>query len=105
MSEIPERTQHHHDAREFRGLPLRDPLCFLGFIAPPHGRSDVEKNVAAAPSGPPGKPLSDPPGTSIAKTAAARNSGQRARSKPPRLLPDTRSSAKASASRVSRPKH
>jgi hypothetical protein len=44
----PKGLKHHNDAREFRSLPLRDLLCFLGSIAPLHGRSDVEKNVAAA---------------------------------------------------------
>ncbi|HXW13697.1 MAG TPA: hypothetical protein VEN79_04235 [Terriglobia bacterium] len=45
---IRKRTPALNDAREFRGPPLREPLCFLGFIALPHDRSDVEKNVAAA---------------------------------------------------------
>ena len=48
MLETPKRTLHHYDAREFRSPPLREPLFFLGFIAPLLARSGVEKNLAAA---------------------------------------------------------
>jgi hypothetical protein len=46
MSEIPKRTQHHADAQECHGSPLRKPLFSL-FIAPLPACSGVEKNVAA----------------------------------------------------------
>jgi hypothetical protein len=48
MSELLERTQHHNDAREFHGLPLREPHASSASSHLFHGRSDVEKNVAAA---------------------------------------------------------
>jgi hypothetical protein len=48
MLETPKRTLHHYDAREFHGSPLREPLFFLGFIAPPPACSGVDRNVAAA---------------------------------------------------------
>jgi len=48
MLEALKRTRHHYDAREFRGSPLREPLFFLGFIAPLPARSGVKKNVATA---------------------------------------------------------
>jgi len=47
MPEFPKGLRLN-DAREFRGPPLREPLCFLGFIALLHHRSEVEKDVAAA---------------------------------------------------------
>jgi hypothetical protein len=48
MLETPKRTLHHYDAREFRSPPLREPLFFLGFIAPLPACSGVKKNVATA---------------------------------------------------------
>ena len=47
MSEPHQKTQHHADAQECHGFPLRKPL-FFPFIAPLPACSGVEKNVAAA---------------------------------------------------------
>ena len=77
MSELLERTQHHYDVREFRGLPLREPLFFLD-IAPLPARSGVEKNVAAASSQ---SPIKSGIGTCQGRSAG--NSRQKLRSARP----------------------
>ena len=45
MSEPQQKTQHHADAQECHGSPLRKPLFSL-LIAPLHARSGMKKNVS-----------------------------------------------------------
>jgi len=47
---VPKKTPTFNDAREFRRPPLKRAACFRAGIAPPHARSGVKKNVAAASS-------------------------------------------------------